>query len=241
MKGARSQPGADTPPTVVLFDIDGTLLDLKGAGRRAFVRAIEAVFGWQDDIRYVNFAGNTDLNVLTQVLAAHGRDLTDADARRFFARLPEELERAAADPASDRTLYPGVRELLERLSDMPGVVLALVTGNIEPCARLKLRQFNLHGHFVLGAFGDDHADRSRIAALALQRVRQALPPGQRESARYLIGDTPFDITAAGAVSAVSIAVATGKYSVEQLRAAGADHALADLGDTRGVLRLLGLD
>ena len=225
---------------IVLFDIDGTLLDLKGAGRRAFVRAIEAVFGWKDEIRYVNFAGNTDLNVLGQVLAAHGRELTDGEARRFFAQLPVELERAAAEPGGDRVVYPGVRELLERLTATPEAVLALVTGNIEACARIKLRQFDLHDHFVLGAFGNEHADRGRIAALALERAMAALPSGQRVTGRYLIGDTPFDIAAARAVGAVSIAVATGKFSVDELGAAGADHVVPDLGDTRRVLRLLGL-
>ena len=228
------------PATIVLFDIDGTLLDLKGAGRRAFVRAIEAVFGWPDEIGYVNFSGNTDLNVLAQVMAAHGRELTEADAARFFNHLPSELERAAAEPGGDRVIYPGVRELLARLTAMPDVVLALVTGNIEACARIKLRQFELHNHFVLGAFGNEYADRGRIAGLALERALAAMPPGQLVRARYLVGDTPFDIAAAKSSEALSIAVATGKFTVKELRAAGADHALPDLGDTTQVLRLLGL-
>lgn len=229
-----------TPVTIILFDIDGTLLDLKGAGRRAFVRAIEAVFGWPDDIGYVNFAGNTDLNVLAQVLAAHGRELTETDARRFFSHLPGELERATAEPGGDRVIYPGVHELLERLTAMPDVVLALVTGNIEDCARIKLRQFNLHNHFVLGAFGNEYADRGRIAALAMQRAVDALPPGQSIRACYLVGDTPFDIAAARSIAAISIAVATGKFTVAELREAGADHVLSDLGDTEQVLQWMGL-
>jgi phosphoglycolate phosphatase len=226
--------------TLVLFDIDGTLLDLKGAGRRAFIRSIEAVFGWQDDIRYVSFAGATDLIVLEQVMAAHGRVMTDEDSRRFFARLPVDLEAAAREPAADPVIYPGVRELLERLSANPRVVLALVTGNVEACARIKLRRFDLHNHFVLGAFGNEHADRRRIAALALERVQAVLPKGRAVGARFLIGDTPHDIAAARAVDARSIAVATGKFSIEELHAAGADHVLPDLGDTDGTLRLLGL-
>lgn len=228
------------PVTIVLFDIDGTLLDLKGAGRRAFIRSVEAVFGWQDDLSYLSFAGNTDLNVLAQVMAAHGRVMTDDDSRRFFARLPIDLEAAAGEPTADPVIYPGVRELLERLSADPAVVLALVTGNVESCARIKLRQFELHNHFVLGAFGNEHADRRRIAALALQRVQAVLPSDRAVRARYLIGDTPFDIAAAHAIDARSIAVATGKFSVDELRAAGADHALPDLSDTASVLRLLGL-
>ncbi len=229
-----------SPVTVILFDIDGTLLDLKGAGRRAFVRSIQAVFGWPDDIRYVSFAGNTDLNVLAQVMAAHGRELVETDALRFFRHLPGEMDRALAEPGGDRIIYPGVRDLLERLAALPEVVLALVTGNIEACARLKLREFNLHNHFVLGAFGNEHADRGRIAGLALDRALAALPRGRSVRARYLVGDTPFDIAAARSIGAVSIAVATGSFSIAQLHAAGADHVLPDLGDTGQVLRLLGL-
>lgn len=223
---------------VVLFDIDGTLLDMRGAGRRSFVRALDAVFGWQDDIAYVNFSGNTDLNVLQEVARAHGHALSDGDCSRFFQRLPVELEQLAVH--AELILYPGVRSLLESLSSRDDVVLGLVTGNIEACARIKLRRFDLHGHFVLGAFGDDHADRNEIARLALGRIRAALPSGSDIRRVALIGDTPFDVAAARSIGATSIAVATGKFGAEELRAAGADYALATLADTPRVLSMLGL-
>jgi phosphoglycolate phosphatase len=227
-----------TDPTVVLFDIDGTLLDMRGAGRKSFVRALKAVFGWDDDIQYIHFAGNTDLNVLQQVMDAHGRALTDNDRRRFFERMPVDLAQTAGE--AELIIYPGVRELLETLSADPRVVLGLVTGNVEACARIKLWQFDLHEHFVLGAFGDDHADRSEIARLAMKRVHDHLKPGQEIGALFLVGDTPFDIAAAKSIDAESIAVATGKYDVNTLRTAGADHVLADLSDTEQVSRLLRL-
>lgn len=224
--------------TVVLFDIDGTLLDMRGAGRKSFVRALKTVFGWDDDIQYINFAGNTDLNVLQQVMEKHGRPLTDDDRRRFFERMPVDLAQTAGE--AELVIYPGVRELLEKLSADPRVVLALVTGNVEACARIKLWQFDLHEHFVLGAFGDDHADRMDIARLAMKRLRDSLKPGQNIAGLFLVGDTPFDIAAAKTIEAKSIAVATGKFGVEALREAGADHVLSDLSDTAGVLTLLGL-
>ena len=224
--------------TVVLFDIDGTLLDMRGAGRKSFVRALKSVFGWDDDIRYINFAGNTDLNVLQQVMEAHGRALTDNDRRRFFERMPVDLAQTAGE--AQLILYPGVRELLEKLSADPRVVLGLVTGNVEACARIKLWQFDLHEHFVLGAFGDDHADRVEIARLAMRRVRDSLKPGQEIGALFLIGDTPFDIAAAKSIHAKSIAVATGKFTVDALEKAGADHVLTDLSDTEQVSQLLRL-
>jgi phosphoglycolate phosphatase-like HAD superfamily hydrolase len=157
------------------------------------------------------------------------------DTLRFFKRLPVELEKASGN--SDLVLYPGVRPLLETLSARHDVMLGLVTGNIAACARIKLRQFNLHHHFILGAYGDEHADRNEIAALALGRIRSRLPAGAVLGPLFLVGDTPNDIAAAGAIGAVSVAVATGKYSVDELRAAGADVTLPDLGDTRCVIQL----
>jgi phosphoglycolate phosphatase-like HAD superfamily hydrolase len=227
-----------TRVTVVLFDIDGTLLDMRGAGRQSFVRALKSVFDWDDDIQYIRFAGNTDLHVLQQVMEAHGRTLTDHDRRRFFERIPVDLAQTAAE--TELVIYPGVRELLEKLSADPRVVLGLVTGNVEACARIKLRQCDLHEHFVLGAFGDEHADRAQIARLALARVRASLKPGQNIGALFLIGDTPFDVAASKRIHATSIAVATGQFGVNALQAAGADHVLTDLSNTEQVSRFLRL-
>ncbi|MEI8351694.1 MAG: HAD hydrolase-like protein [bacterium] len=221
--------------TAVLFDIDGTLLDMLGIGRLAFIRALETTFGIRDTLAYIRFSGNTDLNVLQQVMAHHARILTATDEEAFHRQLPREL--AAASHQAKLILYPGVRELLEALSSKPDLVLGLVTGNVEACAWIKLQQFNLHGHFVLGAFGDEHADRNDIARLALERVKSHLQPGQSLKGCFLIGDTPNDIRAARAIDAVAIAVATGKFSIDDLKAAGADVVLPDLSDTPCVMEL----
>ena len=222
--------------TAVLFDIDGTLLDMRGVGRQSFVRALETAFGIKDDLAYINFSGNTDLNVLQQVMAHHKRPLSQEDCDRFHVALPQELEAAAHQ--AQLILYPGVRELLESLSADPNVILGLVTGNVEACAWIKLQQFALHNHFVLGAFGDEHADRNLIAHLAMRRIQERLEPGQSIKACFLVGDTPNDISAAHAIGAVAIAVATGKFNVEDLKAAGADVALSDLSDTSCVMAML---
>jgi len=195
--------------TVVLFDIDGTLVDMRGAGRKSFVRALKSVFGWDDHIEYINFAGNTDLNVLFQVAEHHGVDISTDDQKQFFRQLPVELEETVKE--TDLVVFPGVRPLLEALADRDDVILGLVTGNVAASARIKLKQFDLHNHFVLGAFGDDHADRAEI---------------------------PYDILAAKSIAATSVAVATGKHTAEQLREAGADHVLTNLSDTQQVLRIL---
>jgi phosphoglycolate phosphatase-like HAD superfamily hydrolase len=222
---------------VVFFDIDGTLLHMDGAGRRAFTRALRRVQGWDDPIEYINFAGATDLQVLDEVAARHGRTLDDQERRRFFDVLVVELERAASEV--EPVVHPGVAALVERLAAREDVLVGLVTGNEARCARVKLRHFHLHGHFLLGAFGHEHADRAEIARLALRRAERRLAP-RRPGKVFLIGDTPNDIAAARGIGGTSIAVATGGVDEQALRAAGADHVLPDLGDGERVAALLGV-
>lgn len=223
----------DSGRTTVLFDIDGTLLDMRGVGRMSFVRALKTTFDLDDDLSRISFAGSTDLDILRQVMSDHQRSLSRDDLLRFHTQLPIELEVAVKQ--AELTLFPGVRELLESLSANPHIILGLVTGNVEACAWIKLRQFNLHNHFLLGAFGNEHADRNEIARLAMKRVTARLRPGQFIKARFLIGDTPNDIAAAHAIAATPIAVATGKFTVEALKNAGAMVALSDLSNTAALM------
>ena len=220
-------------PSLVLFDIDGTLLDLHGAGRRAFALALEEAFGWADEIEYIQFAGATDLDVLDQVFRRHQGKLTPADAEHFFAIMPHKLRETSAD--AEVTIYPGAIELVAQLSDDPDITIGLVTGNIESCARIKLEKAGLHGHFQLGAFGHEHGDRREIAQLALSRAEAGLSPEKKFGRKFLIGDTPSDITAAHHIGATSIAVATGHYTQEMLTHAGARHALTTLEDARHII------
>jgi len=234
MKNRSAEPRR----VAVLFDIDGTLMDFHGAGRRSFVQALERVCGWRDDIAYIQFHGNTDLNVLREIFARHGAELTPAKQRRFFAALGAELERLA--PGAVTTRHPGVAELVAALAADPRVALGVVTGNIESTARIKLRRAGLAGHFRHGGYADEHADRADIARAALARLRAALPAGADFAAVWLVGDTPFDVAAARAIGARCLAVATGRPTAAELRAAGADAVLPDLRDTAAVRRLLGL-
>jgi phosphoglycolate phosphatase-like HAD superfamily hydrolase len=226
------------PVTLVLFDIDGTLLEVHGAGRRAFAQAFERQYGWKDDMSWLTFAGATDLDIHRQVVERRGLKPPRSDVELFFKLLAEEMEKNLR--TATLTIYPGVRELLERLSVDERVLVGLVTGNDEACAKMKLRHFDIHGHFVLGAFGHEHGDRRDIARLAVQRAHTSLRPGQHIASRFLIGDTPNDIAGALAVEATCIAVATGRFTAEMLRDSGATHVLKDLSDVDCVLRLLGI-
>lgn len=228
-----------TEKTAVFFDIDGTLLDTHGAGRDAFINALKAVLNHDDDLSYIHFAGTTDLDVFNEIKMRSGLKITKKQEKEFFDHLPVELGKSIRTHLA--TLCPGVRELLEALSADARAVVGLVTGNTEECAHIKLSHFNLHGHFVLGAFGREHARRPELARRAKERAQKYLKKGEKLGRCFLIGDTPSDIAAARAIGAVSIAVATGSYDQRALSHAGADHVLPDLSATDRVIDILGLN
>ena len=133
---------------------------------------------------------------------------------------------------------PGVRPLLDVLADRPDIYLALLTGNYEDAARVKLEHFDLWRFFPCGAFGDDAPHRNGLLPKALARIRACGGPVVPASDVVVIGDTPLDVACAAASGARSIAVATGGYDVASLRAAGADVVFEDLSDIDAVLEAL---
>jgi phosphoglycolate phosphatase-like HAD superfamily hydrolase len=217
---------------LVLFDIDGTLLDTHGAGREAFIRALARVTGVRDELDYVSFAGNTDRNVLDQVMAARGVHLDEEDVRRIFAGVAEELrERLREQPARE---IAGAGAFLRQLS-AAGAALGLVTGNIRAGAYLKLGSLGFDRFFGFGGFGDEHAERANIARAALAAAK-ATGMEVAEGGACLVGDTPFDVAAGLAVGLPVIGVTTGKYGEQALRSAGASIVAADYSDSGRLLR-----
>jgi phosphoglycolate phosphatase len=221
---------------IVFFDIDGTLIDSRDSGRASFIRALELVFGWTDGIDYIKFTGATDLDVLDRIFTRYGKRLSEDDTGLFFAEMPRQLEMSFA--ANPPRVLPGVREVLEKLSACPEYIVGLVTGNIEPCARIKLAAAGIDHPFALGAFGHEHAERDEIARLALQRAEELLQPGDSVRRIVLIGDSPADVRAAKAIGAEALAVCTGHPCAEELAAAGADFVLEDLRDAASFFGLL---
>ena len=217
MKKARKQ-------WLVLFDIDGTLLDTHGAGREAFVRGLARWSGVRDELADVSFAGNTDRNVLDQVAATRGWRLGPADIQRIFGFIAEELRQLLQD--SPARAIAGAHDLLGRLTTA-GAALGLVTGNIRVCAYLKLGSVGFDRFFRFGGYGDDDPQRTRIVHAALAAARAA-GIDLATTAACLVGDTPFDVAAGQAAGMPVIGVATGAYDEEALRAAGAQRVAGDL-------------
>ncbi len=221
---------------LVLFDIDGTLLSASGAGRRAIHRALVDVFGTAGAIDAYDFHGKTDPQIVRDLLHAAGVPPATVAAREaaFFGRYLECLEAEIGDGRLVR-LYPGVADLLEALGATAACLVGLLTGNVEGGARIKLRSTGLWPRFRVGAFGSDHADRTRLPAIAARRAEQVAGRPFPGADVVVIGDTPLDVGCGRAYGARCVAVATGRHAVEALAACGADHVFPDLADTERVL------
>jgi phosphoglycolate phosphatase len=227
-----------TPLTILLFDIDGTLILTGGAGSRAMGRAFEDVFGVVRAFDGVPMAGRTDTRILSEAAARAGVALTDANQRRFRDRYAECLLDALPEPGHHKTVLPGVRPLLEALERRPDVFLALLTGNDRQGARLKLEHFDLWRFFRCGAFGDDAHDRNDLFAVAMRRARERGAPDVGPEQTIVVGDTELDVGCAMAAGARSVAVATGSSSAGALRQSGADVVFDDLSDIDAFLAVI---
>ena len=226
---------------LVLFDIDGTLVLTGRAGIRAMNRACEEVIGHPNALNGIAVAGRTDWSILHDALGAIGHELDEALFTRlretYVGRLAEEID---APAEGVKAVMPGIRPLLDMLEARPDVFLGLLTGNFEQSARIKLEHFDLWRYFRCGAFGDDAADRNALVPFAVTRAQACGLETIAPDSIFVIGDTPHDVACAHAVGAVPIAVATGTFTVDQLRASGAEIAFSDLGDTEAVIRALNL-
>jgi phosphoglycolate phosphatase len=226
-------------PALILFDIDGTLLLSGRAGLRAMTRAFQETFGITDAFKGESFGGRTDSYLVSNALKLAGLPDTIDNHHRFRDNyLPLLAEEIQHPGEGHKGLMPGARELLESLEDHEHLHLALLTGNYREAAEIKLQHFELWDFFEWGAFSDDHHDRNELVPIAKARAETYDIPIEAIDRVIVIGDTPHDIECARVAAATSIAVATGGYTMQQLKEAGADEVLADLSDTKRVLDLL---
>jgi phosphoglycolate phosphatase len=224
---------------LILFDIDGTLLREGLAPKIAFARALRETYNTSGPVQNFRFAGMTDPQCVTEIMRLAGvredviRERRDECLRRYVDHLAVEMQNR-----DGARLFPGVRELLERLNKLDSVLVGLLTGNILRGAQLKLRRWNLESYFRFGAFGDDHEDRSVLAQIALDKARALVGKPIAGSETTVVGDTPRDVTCARAIGARVVIVATGQVDRSELSASGPDVLLDSFENHDAALRAM---
>jgi len=219
---------------LVLFDIDGTLISDGGASREAFAAALLDVFDYRGELRRYDFSGRTDPQIAHMVLRDAGWDEREIDSRmpRLWEKYIAGLELHERSRVRE---LPGVRAVLDALRNDDRAMLALLTGNIEAGARLKLSGPALNEYFLFGAFGSDSANREELPPIAIDRA-QAFS-GRRFRGRdvVIIGDSIYDVRCGAPHSATTIAIASGKTPAEKLRAENPDHFFESAEDRDALL------
>ena len=223
---------------LVLFDIDGTLLSTGLAARTTFASALTDVYGTSGDVEGYAFEGRLDPLIVTDLMRAAGVPEETITARRAaaLALYLDRLEAALHERAP--VLKPGVEALLDALENVPGLVSALLTGNLERGARLKLSFAGIWHRFAFGVWGDDAPCREELGLVALERARPATGLAFEGRECVVVGDSRHDVACGLAFGARAVAVATGRTAPPVLRAAGAHAVLADLSDTQQALEAI---
>jgi phosphoglycolate phosphatase-like HAD superfamily hydrolase len=229
---------------ILLWDIDGTLVRSTRAGafKDYTVPVLEGVFGTAGRLAEMTVSGMTDLQIVVEALRDEGFTHEQVRARVDELRTLYMREMKRVTSGDERLFYalPGARQALEATSRSPRYRNALLTGNIEPAAQLKMSLVGLKEFFELrGAFGDESHDRRELPALAAERISRQLGVALQPSQFIVIGDTPNDIACARHYGARAVAVATGRmYDRDELLLHAPDALLHDLSDTELLMRTL---
>jgi phosphoglycolate phosphatase-like HAD superfamily hydrolase len=213
----------------VLFDIDGTLLVTGGAGGAAWQRAFEELYGVEADVAEHTDAGMTDPEIVRIVFReAIGRESSAEERAKAIGCYLKHLPDTVAESGGYRVM-PGVEQLLDALIEN-GVLLGLVTGNIEAAAHIKLARAQLNRFFSYGGYGSDSPDRTEVTKAALARAKLVSGNSLDPAACIAVGDTPRDVKAGHGAGIRVVGVATGSYGVDELKQAGADWFMETVGD-----------
>ncbi len=226
-----------TMQTLILFDIDGTLVR-GGPAKVAFETAMLQTFGTVGAIASYEFSGKTDPQIVRELLTDAGMEdaVVDAGLPELWDRYVGELEaRIGDDPMR---LLPGVAKLVDALDAEPGVAIGLVTGNIIRGARVKLGSVGLAERFAVGGYGSDHEVREHLPAIALDRAFEVWGVRFPAESGVIVGDTPRDVECGKHEGMRTVAVATGRIPRERLETTGADAVLDDLSDLASVMDAL---
>ena len=235
--GSIINDGAKMSETLLLWDVDGTLVNTGRAGELALARALED-WGLPPVPDVVEIAGRTDRAIVRSLLQYYQQPSDDLAVAVFCTMYLRHLPKCVQERRGIGYLYPGVKDLLQT-ADALGWTQGLVTGNLRDGAKTKLSAYGIWSHFAFGAFADDSEDRNDLPQIAAQRALSHGLSRLDPSRTWIIGDTPRDVTCAKYSGFRCLAVATGSYSVQALQNAGADVVLENLSDTAQVLLALG--
>jgi phosphoglycolate phosphatase len=228
-------------PTVLLFDVDGTLVTTCGAGRRALERAFELRHGTKDVLSF-SFGGMTDKKIVRDGLLALGRSFEseaalevemEATLAFYLTVLTEEVARTRI------RIHDGMEQALDMAQARKNVALGLGTGNIRKGAEIKLGSVGIYDRFAFGGFGDDSIDRPTLLMAGARRGAEQLAIPIEDCRIVVIGDTPKDVSAAKAIGADSIAVATGMHDLAELKGCDPTAAFATLAERGAEAALFG--
>lgn len=219
--------------TLLLWDIDATLVDTGGAGEFALLRAIEEKFGIQTTLAEFDYRGRTDLLIAEMIVSKLGDRSKKVEPMDFASCYLRNLEEEL--PKHTGRVLPGIERILQCVEERPGWHQGLLTGNMKRGALLKLGHYKIWNYFPFGAFSDDSANRNELGPYALKRAGDFSGVGFAPDRVFVIGDTPHDIACGKAIGARTVAVATGGYRKEELARHEPSHLCDDLSDVDGFL------
>lgn len=221
---------------LALFDIDSTLIKSSNGHKKAFSEAFKKVYNVDTNIDIINHHGMTDQQIIIEVLTKNGlsEQKIKSKMEKCMEAMVESFNRVVED--YEIILLEGVGELLEKLNKNK-VLMGLVTGNLEPIARGKLKKIGLSYYFKIGGFGSDDINRTNLVRIAIRRAEENFNFRFNNNV-FLFGDAPQDMKAGKGAGVRTVGVTTGSYSKEQLENAGADFILENLKDTDKVLKII---
>jgi len=230
---------SESEKRILMFDIDGTLLDPLGEGHTCIRLALEEVFGTAGPIESYDMSGKTDWQIVTDLMGLAGLEPSQIEPRLQEAFAAYARRVAEAAPRLKMHTLPGVPTLLEQLAQDGRFLLGLLTGNVREAVPHKLGAAGLDSAiFQFGAFGSEHIDRNTLSGLAIDRAGALLGTTLFPESALVIGDTPRDVACARYAGMKVLCVATGGYSLGALNAHAPDFLLEDLSDTESVMDIM---
>ncbi|MEZ5404701.1 MAG: HAD hydrolase-like protein [Verrucomicrobiia bacterium] len=205
------------PNKLLLWDIDGTLLTTGSAGEYALIQALKNHFEIDSKLEGIEIAGRTDKGIAMEILRKYDLPETLENVTRFLDGYIEELQHWLPKRQETGRILEGVKTILDLAHERPDIAQGLLTGNLQKGAHLKLEHYQMMHYFEFGAFSDDHHDRNQLPAYAKQRAEEKFQTHFTPENIFVIGDTPHDIACGKTIGAKTIAVATGRFSLEELK------------------------